>query len=146
MSAETPPVLRRPVVVTVAVVLVYLSGILNVIVGTFVLLSRYDVAPDDVLPVSLLGAGLILFGLLTLAVASGLSRGSRLSRILVTLYLVAQLVLHVITIAVADAWDWTEAAQILLELLILAAVWAPPGARFFVRRTAAVDSPVPMAA
>jgi len=131
VSAPTPAASRRPVTLTVAVVLVYVSGILNVVVGTFVLLSRYDVAPDAVLPVSLLGAGLMLFGLLTLAVASALARGSRLARILITLYLSAQIVLHVVTIVVSDAWDPTEAVQIVLELLVIAAVWTPPGSRHF---------------
>jgi holin-like protein len=132
-DASAPP---RPVVVTIAIVLVYLSGLLNAVIGTFVLLSRYQVEPDAVLPVSLLGAAIILFGLLTLAVASGLGRGSRLARLGLTIYLAAQIVLHVVTIVVADTWDWAEPVQIALEVLILAAVWLPPGARFFtVRRS-----------
>jgi holin-like protein len=135
VTAEPPPAPPRPVTVTIAIVLVYISGILNVVVGTFVLLSRYQAAADAVLPVSLLGAAIILFGLLTLAVASGLSRGSRLARLLLTIYLVVQIALHIVTIVVADTWDWTETAQIALEVLILLAVWLPPGAHFFrVRR------------
>ncbi len=44
-------------------------------IGILVLLSRYRVDAAEVLPVSLLGAGVILFGLLTIAVASGVARG-----------------------------------------------------------------------
>ena len=64
-------------VVTIAVVLVYLTGVVGALIGVLVLLSRYQVDRASVLPVSLLGAGIILFALLTFAVASGLSRGSR---------------------------------------------------------------------
>ena len=56
-------------------VLVYLSGLASVAIGILILLSRYQVERAEVLPVSLLGAGVILFGLLTIAVASGVARG-----------------------------------------------------------------------
>ena len=76
----TPPTqVRRPVAVTVAIVLVYIGGLLNTALGVLVLLSRYEVSADLVLPVSLIGAATILLGLLTVAGGSALSRGSRLA-------------------------------------------------------------------
>lgn len=129
---EHPPQ-KRPVVVTVVVVLTVLSGLSNALLGLTVLLSRYQVPDGDVLAVSLIGAAVILFGLLTLAVAGGLRRGSRGARLLVTIYLGIQLALHVVT-ALTTAWDWAVFVQAVVELLVLVAVWAPPSSRRFFTR------------
>ena len=117
--------------VTIAVVLLYLSGLLNILVGVIVLLSRYQVDEAGVLGVSLLGAAIILFGLLTVAIASAIARGSRLARLSATIFLAALLVLHVVTIAATEVWDWTEVVQIIAALVVLVALWTPPGARHF---------------
>lgn len=121
----------QPLLVRIAVVLIYLSGFASVAIGILVLLSRYRVEAAQVLPVSLLGAGIILFGLLTVAVASGIARGRRLARWLLTAYLAVQLVLHLVTIVTADTWDWTSIVEILIYVFIAVAVWAPPGSRYF---------------
>ena len=135
--ADSPP--HQPILVRVAVVLVYLSGLASVAIGILVLLSRYRVEPAEVLPVSLLGAGIILFGLFTIAVASGVARGRRLARLLLTIYLAVQFVLHFVTIVTADTWDWTSAAEMAIYVFVAAAVWTPPGSRYF-RRDAAGQS------
>ncbi|WP_159499213.1 hypothetical protein [Microbacterium sp. 18062] len=140
MHASAP---RRPIVVLLAVILVALNGALNTALGVLLLLSRYDVAADDVLPVSLVGIGIILFGLLTLAIASGIARGSRLSRLLLTVYLAIQLVLHGITIATSDAWDAASIVQIVLQVALVVVVWAPPGSRYFASRAPAPDPYLP---
>jgi holin-like protein len=134
---------RRPVVVTLAVVLVALSGLLNTVLGILILLSRYDVDTADVLPTSLVGIGIILFGLLTLAIASGIARGSRLSRLLLTVYLGIQFVLHAVTIVTSDAWDTSSTVQIVLQVALVVIVWAPPGSRYFRSRTPAADPYLP---
>ncbi|MFD4959169.1 hypothetical protein [Microbacterium sp. NPDC058389] len=126
---------RRPVIVTIAVVLVYVSAFANVALGVVVLLSRYEVAEADVLRVSLLGAAVILFGLLLIGMASGLARGSRLSRTFATIYLGVLVVLSVMTIVTTDGWDWGSTIDLAIEALILVALWAPPGSRHFVRPT-----------
>jgi hypothetical protein len=119
------------VLVRVAVILIYLSGFASVAIGILVLLSRYRVESAQVLTVSLLGAGVILFGLLTIAVASGIARGRPGARLLLTIYLAVQLVLHVVTIVTADTWDWTSVVEILVYAFIGIAVWTPPGSRYF---------------
>jgi len=139
MEETTAVAPRRPVVVVASVVLVYLSGLSNIAVGILVLLSRYE-APDTgtMVLVSLLGAAIILFGLLTIAIASAISRGSRLARLLLTVYLAVQVILHVVTIVTTDPWDWTATVQIVLEALIVIALWLPSGSRaFFAPRPAA---------
>ncbi|MEV8370221.1 hypothetical protein [Microbacterium sp. NPDC064584] len=131
MSDAAPTVKVQPLLVRVAVVLVYLSGFVSVAIGILVLLSRYQVDRAEVLPVSLLGAGVILFGLLTVAVASGIARGRPGARLLLTIYLVIQTVLHIVTIVTADTWDWTSIAEVALYAFIGLAVWTPPGSRYF---------------
>ncbi|GAA1935351.1 hypothetical protein GCM10009775_28990 [Microbacterium aoyamense] len=131
MSEASTVTVKRPVVVTIAIVLVYITAFASVALGILVLLSRYEVPGDEVLPVSLLGAAIILLGLLIVAVASGLARGSRFSRTLITIYLVISLALRVTTIVTTDGWQWSAITQGILEIAVLAALWLPPGSRFF---------------
>lgn len=139
---NAPPA-RRPVLVTLAVVLVAISGLSNTTVGVLLLLSRYDVPVDEVLTVSLLGVGVVLFGLLTLAIASGIARGSRLSRLLLTLYLVAQVVLHVIVVITNDTWDVAGIVQIVVAAGLVTLVWSPRGSQYFRSRVPAPDPYAP---
>jgi hypothetical protein len=145
MSALPASPAHQPILVRVVVFLVYVGGFVSVVIGILGLLSRYRVETAEVIPVSLLGAGVILFGLLTIAVASGVARGRRLARWLLTIYLAVQFVLHIITIVTADTWDWTSIAQMALSAFIAIAVWAPPGSRYF-RRDPADPSAEPATA
>lgn len=122
---------------TAAVVVVYVAAFLNVGLGILVMLSRYQVESADVLWVSLLGAAIILLGLLTLGLASGLARGSRLARIGITLYFGVLIVLHVLSIITTDGWDWSSMIQLALQSAALLLVWTPPGSRHFARIDAA---------
>jgi holin-like protein len=131
VSEPTAPARRRPVTVTIAVILVYISGVTTAAMGTLILLSRYRVEPAQVLPVSLLGAAVILFGLLTLAVASGVSRGRRLARLLLTIYIAIQVTLQAVTIISTESWDWSALTEMAVDAFIVIALWAPPGSRYF---------------
>ena len=122
--------------VTIAVVLVYVSALANVLLGILVLLSRYQADRGAVLGVSLLGAAIILFGLLLIAVASGLARGSHFSRVLATVYLGILLALNIVTISTTDGWDVNGIVQSALAVFVLVVLWAPPGSRFFTREHA----------
>ncbi len=124
---------RRPLPVTVAVVLVTIGALLSVTTGVLVLLSRYQVPADAVLPVSLLGSATALLGLLTLALAAGIARGSRLARVLVTILVALEIATHVLTIVTTDGWDVTSLIDLAVAAIVLLAVWVPPGARHFRR-------------
>jgi small multidrug resistance family-3 protein len=91
--------------------------------------------------VCLIGAGVILFGLLTIAVASGVARGRPGARLLLTAYLAVQFVLHIVTFVSTDSWDWAAIVELVLYAFIAIAVWTPPGSRYF-QRAAASDAPL----
>ena len=129
----TPEKARRPVAVTVAIMLVYIGGLLNTALGVLVLLSRYEVTADLVLPVSLIGAATILLGLLTIAGGSALSRGSRLARILLTAYLSVLVVLQAAARLLTEL-DATLAAALVAALAVIAALWIPADARRYFTR------------
>ena len=74
---------RPPKRVIVVVVLTYIAGILDIIAGVLLILLRYDDAvraSGGAFPITLLGTGMILIGLLTVAMASGLTRGRNIAR------------------------------------------------------------------
>ncbi|WP_336631472.1 MULTISPECIES: HAD-IC family P-type ATPase [unclassified Microbacterium] len=121
----------RPVPVTIAVALIYLGGLANAMFGVLFLLSRYDVPSSMVMTVSLVGVGIILFGLLSVASAAGLGRGSGLSRLFVSVLAVALIGLQLASLAIDHDWDGWSIAQVVVYALVLVAVWAPPAGRFF---------------
>lgn len=117
---------------TVAIVLIYLNALGNVGYGILVLLSRYRVPREDVLFTSLLGAALILVGLLAIAIASGLARGSRFARVLTTVYAGVLVGLNIVTLVSTDPWDVNALVHIVGAAAIVVVLWTPPGARYFV--------------
>lgn len=130
-------IIRRPALITVAVVFAYVSGFGNIAIGILIILSRYEQVDDArVVFVSLLGAAWTLIGLLTIALASGLARGSRLARLFITIYFGIQLALHALTILTDTTLTWSAVVQLAAEAFIIVVVWTPPGSRFYRRVTA----------
>lgn len=125
---------RRPAVVTAAIVLVYVGGLLNTALGVVVLLARYAVTPDLVLPVSLVGAATVLLGLLTVAGGSALSRGSILARALLTGYLAVLIALQAVAMALTEL-DPVLVVALVAAVAVIAAVWIPGRARRWFRPT-----------
>ena len=121
----------RPVGVAIAVVLVYLGGLASALFGLLFLLSRYDVAEGEVVAVSLIGSGIMLFGLLSVAAASGLGRGSGLSRVFVTALAAILMALQVWSLIETHDFSGWSIAQIVLHVAVIAALWLPPSGRFF---------------
>jgi len=135
----TPAERRRPVAVTVAIMLVYIGGLVNTAFGILVLLSRYEVVPELVLPVSLVGAATILLGLLTIAGGSALARGSRLARNLLTVYLSILVVLQAAAMALTEL-DPVLMVALVAALAVIAALWIPGRARRYFRRAAPAET------
>lgn len=122
---------RRPLPVGIAVVLVFLGGLASALFGLLFLLSRYAVSGAEVVQVSLVGAGIMLFGLLSVAAAAGLSRGSGLSRVFVTVLAAVLIGLQLWSLIVDHDFDGWSLAQIAVHAAVLVGLLAPPAGRFF---------------
>ncbi|WP_431803079.1 HAD-IC family P-type ATPase [Microbacterium sp. bgisy203] len=131
LAAHPSEAAARPWPVSVAVVLVYLGGLASALFGILYLLSRYDVTDDLVVEVTLIGAGIILFGFLSMAAAAGLSRGSGLSRVFVTVLAAVLIGLQLWSLVVHQDWSVWTFAQIALHVGVVVALWAKPAWRFF---------------
>ncbi len=122
------------VITTVVAVLAYGGGLLAAALGILVMLSRYDgVTDDQVRAVSLVGAAITLLGLLVLSAASGLRRGSGLSRLLVSIWFGLLFTLHVLVLVTSDRWDAGTAVAAVVSGTVLVLLWTPPGSRTFGR-------------
>jgi len=135
-EASTPAVPGPPVVAavitTVVAVLAYAFGVLATGFGILVFLGRYD--PDvSASAFSLAGAAIALFGLLVLAVAAGVRRGSGLSRLMLTIFLGLAIALSAVVLVLGDRWDWGAAVTAAVATLIVVLLWTPPVARGFGR-------------
>ena len=130
---------RVPKRVITVVVLTYISGIFDILAGILLILLRYDDAVQrsgDSFLISLWGAAMILIGLLTIAMASGLTRGRNSARIFVTALVSLSTLFSVVDVvaspADASAW-WSLAIGGVIAALIILALWAGRSAEFFRR-------------
>ncbi|MFD4422880.1 hypothetical protein ACFWN7_15445 [Agromyces sp. NPDC058484] len=138
---------RVPGLVIVVVVLTYVSGILDILAGLVLILLRYD---DEVrrageaLAITLWGAAMILLGLLTIAMASGLTRGRNSARIFVTVFVSLSVLVSVIDVVVrpTDASAvWSLVIGGVVAGLVILALWAGRGAEFFRRSRRGAPAP-----
>ncbi|WP_240694933.1 hypothetical protein [Cryobacterium sp. SO1] len=136
MTAQEHP--RRPGLVTGAVVLMYIGGITQIGLGIVTVFLRYapDVAAEGIaLGVTLVGAGIILFGLFVIALASGVARGSRASRLGATVVILLGLALAITAMVVADDGDWSGVTiQLVLVAAVILPLWVGPGRPYFAVR------------
>lgn len=142
MSDETQPAAparRTPKRIIAIVVLVYISGVLDIIGGVLLMLLRYadELQPDaDRLVITLTGAGMALIGLLTIAMASGLTRGRPAARVFVSVLVVLSVLVESLDLAssaggMAEIVSFSVGAAV--ALLILLALWLGKGAAHFRR-------------
>jgi len=134
------------VAVLVVVALVYLSGILDIVVGIFTILGRYlpgiEQNGTDQTVVTLIGAAGILIGLFTCAMASGLFRGLRSARIIVTVALTISFLIALGDL-VTDPTDLVaKIGDPVLTALVALALWVGGAGRHFARAAPAGHSPV----
>ncbi|MRX43846.1 hypothetical protein [Agromyces kandeliae] len=134
MSDETRSTPRPPKRIIAVVVLTYLAGLLDIALGVLLVLARYDAEVQregEQLPVTLLGAALILIGLLTIAMASGLTRARRSARIFVTVLMALSLTTTTLDIVRdADAIGSTLIGA-LVPIAVILVLWTGRGARYF---------------
>lgn len=135
--AETARRPRPPVAVIVVVILVYLAGVLDVIGGIATILTRYapEIEADsgDQLIVTLVGAAGILIGLFTCALASGLFRGRRSARLIVTIALGVSFVVAIVDLITDPVNLVVKIGDPMLTALIASALWLGGAGRHFAR-------------
>lgn len=128
---------RGPIELRIVIALGVLSGILQIIFGILVIFARYlsGVIQSHLQEVvTLLGAGLVLIGLLTAAVAWGLTRGDNSARIVVTVLLGLGSAAAVAVI-VADGKDLLIGlVPLVLSVAAGVVMWTGRTARFFARQ------------
>ena len=128
---------RMPKRMIAIVVLAYLSGILDILAGLVLILLRYDDEirrAGDAFAITLWGALMILIGLLTIAMGSGLTRGRNSARIFVTALVSLSVIVSGVDLALhpTDASSlWTFVVGTAVAGLIVLAMWAGRGAAFF---------------
>jgi len=117
---------KPPAELILVVVLTYVAGVLSIGVGILFILLRYvaDIATlGGQFGVTLIGAGVILFGLFIIALASALSRGKHYARVGLTIALGVETALAVISLIVDADSVWFEVLLIVVSVLIVLALW-----------------------
>jgi hypothetical protein len=128
----------RPGFVTFAVVLMYIGGIAQIALGILAIFLRYTPEASEggtALVVTLFGAAMILFGLFVIALASGVARGSRASRLGATVVMLLGVLLALLDLLVAGDGDWSGlAVQVVASAAVILPLWTGAGQRYFAAR------------
>ena len=132
----TTPAVRRPGLVTLLVVLVVISGVLALIGGVMLLIVGIGTGIDVdgmtggvVIALAILA---ILVGVVYLAVAKGLSDGNPVSRTIVAIVTVINLVGNVYTaFARTDNSRTSAIGGIIFGVIVLAILYSPKANEFF---------------
>ncbi|MFK0039814.1 hypothetical protein ACIQTW_08215 [Paenarthrobacter sp. NPDC090517] len=129
---------KRPGAVTFSVVLMYIGGIVQIILGILTIFLRYSPEAQSggiALPITLLGAGMILFGLLVIGLASGVARGSEAARRGATAVMLLGLAFAVLDLIIAADNDWSAViSQSVATAAVLVPLWVGRGRRYFETR------------
>ncbi|NNC12457.1 hypothetical protein HII28_11285 [Planctomonas sp. JC2975] len=125
---------RPPAELIVIVVLTYVAGFIAIGVGILFILLRYAV--DNGLlggsfAVTLTGAIVILFGLFVIALASALTRGKHYARVLLTVAMVVEFVLAVVSLIIDGTSYWFEIVLMAVAVLTTVVLWVGRTGRYF---------------
>jgi len=129
---------KRPLELLIIIALTYGVAYFSIIMGVLMAVARYatDFAADPIgrFYATTIGAGLIVFGFLAISLASGIARGDRVARVVLTssLSLLLLIVLWpVLFHSHALGYQWIT---VVVYAAILVIMWAPRSARFFAKR------------
>jgi hypothetical protein len=133
------PDTRRPEGVTLNAVQIWLSGLLNLIGGIILVVTRDNVDVERQLQTNsdtLLALGIvsIVIGLIILSVAGGIRRGSGFARALVSLLLVLEIASAVYVIVKIPGHNTTSFVTGGIAVVALLLLWGPRANRFFASR------------
>ncbi len=125
---------KPPAPVVLVVVLAYALGVLDIVAGLVLILLRYDSvvrATGNSFTITWWGAGMIITGLLVIAVASGLTRARRDARVLATIAAGVSALIAVVDIALDPSYPWIQLTVIVTAMLVILALWTGRSGRFF---------------
>ena len=141
MSADNGA--RRPLAVTVVVVLTAVVAVLDLVVAVLLLTGVDDLgtaagmtASDTEVSRTVVGVVFLLFGLIQAVVAYQLAKGSNAARLVVTVVLLAQQLHSLYLGAELDIQRVPGFAGLAVAVVILFLVWNPVSSRWFDRRRA----------
>lgn len=129
LTTMTAPTTRRPGLVTLLVVLTVISGIVSIVAGIIALTASGG----------FLWAGIVIIvlGLIYLAVAKGLADGNPLSRMIVAVVSVVQVVFALLSIFATNDSGTTNTAwgNLIFGVIILLILFSPRANAFFGSRS-----------
>lgn len=133
MTDDQP--VRPPAELVVAVVLTYIAGVAQIVLGILLIFVRYvpDIGASARFVVTVGGAVTVLLGLLVISLASGLTRARRDARVLLTVLFSIGLALAILVL-LADASDvWIQVLNLAITAGLIVLLWTGRVARFFAR-------------
>jgi hypothetical protein len=123
--------------VTLLGVLVIISGILYVISGIIALIAYAgtggDLTSNQRTIILVAGIAVLLFGIIELAVARGLFRGSNGARIIVAVVNVLTIISGLIAAFQSGNQRGTSFGQVVIAIIVLALLYSPKANEFFSR-------------
>jgi len=116
--------MRRPFIVTIISILMFVIGLFNLLIGAVVLVDRNDdqfLADADATTSQVTGLGIVLVvvGLLSILVSTGLWSGSRLARAAAALVALGQISTGVYTLVALDSDERSSGIGMVVGSLIL---------------------------
>lgn len=127
---------QRPASVSLVVFLIWLSALLSIIFGVWALVAASDIAQStgtDALTIRIQGGFEIAIGLILALIASALSHGSRVARIIVSVVMLLDLIFGVL--AAITAWGelngYVGLVSAVLAVFILWLLWNAKAGAFF---------------
>jgi lysylphosphatidylglycerol synthetase-like protein (DUF2156 family) len=129
--------MKRPGGVTLLGVLVIISGILYVISGLIALIAYAgtggDLTGNQRIVILVVGIAVLLFGLIELAVARGLFRGSNGARIIVAIVNVLTIISGLVAAFQSGNQRGTSIGQVVIAIIVLALLYSPKANEWFSR-------------
>ncbi|MDN4596714.1 HAD-IC family P-type ATPase [Leifsonia virtsii] len=134
-SAVVDGRVRPPAELIGAVVICYIAGVAEILAGILLLFVRYGDGLDALerLVITVVGAITILLGLLVISLGSGLTRGRREARVLLTVLFAASAALSVVVLLTDGAVTAFRLLDLAISVAVIVVLWTGRAARFFRR-------------
>lgn len=133
MTDDTPA--RPPAELIVAVVLSYIAGVAQIVLGILMIFVRYvpDLSPTERFVFTVTGAITVLLGLLVISLAAGLTRARRDARLWLTVLFGVGLGLAILVLLVDTDDLWIQVVNLVMTAGLIVLLWTGRVARFFAR-------------